>query len=192
MSPDWHEFNEHRDPNAMAAVLTSGAVEGEGSQQSDALQDWFHQVSYTAGIDLCFGNDQPKTCYARNAPDVKAPKYGLERIGVDFSKYPTFPEADRSAFETQDVYFLREPTGAVSTLIQCTAEESKTAADGPAYKGVIAHCDQKFISKRLNALVQITYPRPLLKDWSEIQTRWLSLLDSFALGRKGGRQTANR
>ncbi|MDP9013739.1 MAG: hypothetical protein M3O41_14010 [Pseudomonadota bacterium] len=191
MSPDWHEFNEHQDPNAMAATITSGAVEGEGSPRSDALQEWFHQVSYTAGINLCFGNDQPKTCYFRNAPDVKSPKYGLERIGVDFSKYPAFPEVDRSEFETRDVYFLREPTGVVSTLIHCTAEESKTAADGPAYKGV-AQCDQKFISKKLNALVSITYPRPLLKNWSEIQARWLSLLDSIAPGETGRHQSTNR
>jgi hypothetical protein len=179
MSSDWHELYERRDPNRMATTLTSGAVEGEGSQRSDALQDLFHQEIYTAGINLCFGNDQPRTCYRRNTPDLKSSQYGLERIGVDFSKYPAFPEVDRSAIETRDVYFLREPTGVVSTLILCTAEEAKTAADGPAYKGV-AQCDQQFISKKLNALVSITYPRPLLKYWSEIQARWLSLLDSFA------------
>jgi hypothetical protein len=191
MSSDWHEFNEHRDPNAMAATLTSGAVERQGDQRSDALQGWFDQLTYQVGINLCFGNDQPRKCYARNAPDVKSSQYGLERIGVDFSKYPAFPEVDRSALETRDVYFLREPTGVVLTLIHCTAEEAKTAADGPAYKGV-AQCDQKFISKKLNALISITYPRPLLKNWSEIQARWLSLLDSFAVGEKATHQTANR
>jgi hypothetical protein len=191
MSSDWHEFNVHRDPNAMATTVSSGAVDGEGSQRSDELQGWFRQETYTAGIRLCFGNDQPRTCYRRNAPDVKSSQYGLERVGVDFSKYPAFPEVDRSALETRDVYFLREPTGVVSTLILCTAEEAKTAADGPAYKGV-AQCEHKFISKKLNALISITYPRPLLKYWSEIQARWLSLLDSFASREKARHQEANR
>jgi hypothetical protein len=192
MSSDWYEFNEHRDPNAMAATLSSGAVEGEGSQQSDELQGWFRQETYTAGIRLCYGNDRPRTCYRRNAPDVKSSQYGLERVGVDFSRYPAFPEEDWSALETRDVYFLyEEPTGAVSTLIVCTAEEAKTAADGPAYKGV-AQCDHKFISKELNALISVIYPRTLLKYWSEIQARWLSLFDSFAPREKARHQEANR
>jgi hypothetical protein len=187
---DGHEFDEHRDPNAMATTVSSGAVDGEGSQQSDQLQGSFRQETYTAGIPLCFGNDQPRTCYRRNAPDVKSSQYGLERVGVDFSKYPAFPEADRTSLETQDVYFLRDPTGAVSTLILCTAEEAKTAPDGPAFRGV-AHCEHKFISKKLNALVSITYSRPLLKYWSEIQARWLSLIDSFASGERARHQTPN-
>ena len=126
----------------------------------------------------------PRTCYQRNTPDVKSSQYGLERVGVDFSKYPAFPEADRTSLETQDVYFLRDPTGVVSTLILCTAEEAKTASDGPAFRGP-AHCEHKFISKKLNALISITYSRPLLKYWSEIQARWLSLIDSFASGERG-------
>jgi hypothetical protein len=190
MSSDWHEFNQHL-PNAMAATVRSGAIEGEGNQGSDMLQDSFRQETYTAGIPLCFGNDQSRTCYRRNAPDVKSSQYGLERVGVDFSKYPAFPEVDRSALDTQDVYFLRGPTGVVSTLILCTAEEAKTAADGPAYKG-FAHCEHRFIAKKLNALIQINYPRPQIKNWSDIQARWLSLLDSFAPDETGGRQSARR
>jgi hypothetical protein len=188
MSPDWHEFNEHRDPNAMATIVSSGAVDGDGNQESDRLQDWFRQETHTAGIRLCFGNDPSRTCYQRNAPDVKSSQYGLERVGVDFSKYPAFPEVDRSALDARDVYFLRGPTGAVSTLIICTAEEAKTAADGPPYKGV-ADCEHKFVAKKLNAFVEIQYPRPLLKNWSEIQARWVSLLDSFGVGESGKRQS---
>ena len=188
---DGHEFDEHRDPNAMATTVSSGAVDREGSQQSDELQGSFRQEIYTAGIPLCFGNDHPRTCYQRNTPDVKSSQYGLERVGVDFSKYPAFPEADRTSLETQDVYFLREPTGVVSTLILCTAEEAKTAPDGPAFRGP-AHCEHKFISKKLNALISITYSRPLLKYWSEIQARWLSLIDSFAPGEEARHQIPNR
>jgi hypothetical protein len=191
MSPDWHEFNEHRNANAMAATVSSGAIEGGGDQGSDTLQDWFRQETYTAGIPLCVGNDQPRTCYRRNAPDVKSSQYGLERVGVDFSKYPALPEVDRSALNARDVYFLRGPTDAVSTLIVCTAEEAETAADGPPYKGV-ADCEHKFVAKKLNAFVEIQYPRPLLKNWSEIQARWVSLLDSFAADETAGHQSANR
>ncbi len=191
MSPDWHEFNEHRNPNAMVATVSSGAIQGKGNQGSDRLQDRFRQETYTAGIPLCFGNDPSRTCYRRNAPDVKSSQYGLERVGVDFNKYPALPEVDRSALDARDVYFLRGPTGVVSTLIVCTAEEAKTAADGPPYMGV-ADCEQKFVAKKLNAFVEIQYPRPLLKNWSKIQTRWISLLDSFVAGETERHQSANR
>jgi hypothetical protein len=191
MSSDWHEFNEHQEPNAMATIVSSGAVDGDGNQESDRLQDWFRQETHTAGIPLCLGNDPSRTCYRRNAPDVKSSQYGLERVGVDFSKYPGLPEVDRSALDARDVYFLRGPTGAVSTLIVCTAEEAKTAADGPPYKGV-ADCEHKFVAKKLNAFVEIQYPRPLLKNWSEIQARWVSLLDSFVAGEPERHQSANR
>jgi hypothetical protein len=177
--PDAGSCNS-RDPNAMGTFISSGAVE-EGSQPENELQYSFRQQTYLAGTPLCFGNDTPQTCYRRNGPDVKSSQFGLERVGVDFSKYLAFPEVDRSTTAAQDVYFLRESTGLVSTLILCTAEEAKTERDGPAFRG-IAHCEHKFISKKLNALISINYSLPLLKNWSAIQTRWLSLIDSFAPG----------
>ena len=186
--PDAGSCNS-RDPNAMGTFISSGAVE-EGSQPDNELQYSFRQQTYLAGTPLCFGNDSPQTCYRRNGPDVKSSQYGLERVGVDFSKYPAFPEVDRSTIEAQDVYFLREPAGVVSTLILCTAEEATMAPGGPEFR--VAHCEHKFISKKLNAIIQINYSRPLLKYWSQIQARWLGLIDSFAPGERGWQQIPNK
>jgi hypothetical protein len=112
-------------------------------------------------------------------------------VWTELALISRLPEGDRSALDARDVYVFRGTTGVVLTLIVCTAEEAKTAADGPPYKGV-ADCEHRFVSKKLNAFVEIQYPRALLKNWSEIQARWSSLPDSFVGGETERHQSANR
>jgi hypothetical protein len=177
-SPDAHEFNLPRAPGAMGAILTSGAVETFKGEQFDGLQAELHSAIILSTLNLCISEEPPRNCYRRNNADVKPSKFGLQRVGVDFSKYPDFPDDKRSGTAADDIYFQRNPNGELITIILCTAEEAKTAEDGPQYQGV-AHCEQKFVTKRANALVSVTYSRLLLKDWSLIQARWDNLLNSF-------------
>jgi hypothetical protein len=177
-SADAHEFNQPRAPGAMGAILTSGAVETFKGEHFDALQAELHSAIILSTLNLCISEEAPRECYRRNNADVKPSKFGLQRVGVDFSKYPDFPDDKRSGMAAEDIYFQRDPNGELVTIILCTAEEAKTAEDGPQFQGV-AHCEQKFVTKRANALVSVTYSRQLLKDWSLIQARWDKLLNSF-------------
>jgi hypothetical protein len=169
-----------RPRGAMSAVLTSGAVETFNGEHFDALQEEFRSA-VTGSKFLCFNEGPPQQCYVRENADEKPSKFGLQRLGVDFSKYPELPEDRRWAMQAQDIYFQREPNGELLTVILCTPEEAKTSDDGPQYPAV-AHCVQKFVTKRANALVSLNYSRRLLKDWSSIQARWDKLLNSFVSG----------
>ncbi len=176
-----------RPPGAMAAILTSGAVESFKGEHFNALQAEFRSAIMLSR-ELCFREGPPRKCYRRDDADVKPSKFGLQRLGVDFSKYPELPEDQRAGTEAEDIYFQRDGRGELVTLILCTPEEAKTKEDGPQYQAV-ARCEQKFVTKQANALVSLTYSRMLLEDWSSIQAKWEELLNSFvsktAVGSEG-------
>jgi hypothetical protein len=129
---------------------------------------------------LCVGVMAQRHCYKREAPDVKSSKFGLQRLGVDFAKYPDFPEQERSGLPERDIYYSRRSDGALQTVILCMAEEAKTIEDGPKY-GMAAQCEQSYVDRRLNALVSVSYRRVFLQDWQRIQADWERLLDSFII-----------
>jgi hypothetical protein len=129
----------------------------------DALQAEFRSAVMSSR-DLCFSDGPPRQCYLRDNADVKTPKFGRQRLGVDFSKYPELPENRRWGMQAKDIYFQRDPNGELVTVILCTPEEAKTTDDGPQYPAV-ARCDQTFVTRKANALVSLTYSRRLLKDW---------------------------
>jgi len=166
-----------RPRGTMGAILTSGAVETFEGEHFDALQAELRSAIMRSR-DLCFSEGPPRQCYLRENADVKPSRFGLQRLGVDFSKYPELPEDQRWGMQAEDIYFQRDSNGDLLTVILCTAEEARTADDGPQYPAV-ARCEQKFVSKQANALVSLTYSRRLLKDWSSIQARWDQLLKSF-------------
>jgi hypothetical protein len=167
----------NRPSGAIAAILTSGAVESFKGEHFDALQTEFRSAIMLSR-DLCFSEGPPRKCYRRDDADVKPSKFGLQRLGVDFSKYPELPEDRRAGMEAEDIYFQRDGKGELVTIILCTPEEVKTKEDGPQYQAV-ARCEQKFITRQVNALVSLTYSRQLLEDWSSIQAKWEKLLNSF-------------
>jgi hypothetical protein len=176
----------NRPSRAMTAILTSGAVETLQGEHFDALQEQLRSAIMLSR-DLCFSEGPPRRCYRRDNADVKESRFGLQRLGVDFSKYPELPEDQRSAAQAEDIYFQRDPSGDLVTIILCTPEEAKTTEDGPQYHAV-AHCEHKFVTNKTNALVSLTYSRQLLRDWSLIQVRWEKLLNSFVAETAARRQ----
>jgi hypothetical protein len=177
LEPAGTDVGFDRPPGVMTAILSSGAVETFEGEHFDALQTELRSAVMLSR-DLCFNEGPPRQCYRRDDADVKPSRFGLQHLGVDFSKYPELPEEYRSRMQGDDIYFQRDPSGQLVTVILCTAEEAKTAEDGPQYQAV-ARCDQKFVLKSANAVVSLTYSRRLLKDWSSIQARWQELLNSF-------------
>lgn len=172
----------------MMALLHSAAVEDFEHRHYDALQSEFDIAIDWSTKRLCVATmDQPNVnrssgakCYPRDAPDVKASQFGLQRYGVDFEKFPDIPEVTHASIAADDIYYLRARDGRLQTVILCNAEEMKTVADGPQYHAV-AQCQQKFISKPLNALVSINYRRVYLPQWRSIERAWEQLLESFTV-----------
>jgi hypothetical protein len=185
------EFNQPGGGRLMMALLHSGAIENFGHTRFNALQSEFEIAVKFSTEDVCITpmdlhngkGVQKAKCYDRNAPDIKSAKYGLDRLGVNFSRYPDFPEIDRSGLYESDIYYSRDPSGELRTVILCTAEEAKTVDDGPQYR-IVPQCQHKFVSDQLNALVSINYRRVYLQDWRAIQTAWSRLLQSFVVEHK--------
>lgn len=165
----------------MAALIHSAAIENYQHRHYNALQADYDIAIEWSTKRLCVGLMAQSRCFTRDAADVKPAKYGLQRLGVDFSKYPDLPVQDRSGLPEQDIYYLRGPKGDLQTVILCAAEESKTVEDGPQYH-MVAQCAHKFVFKPLNALVSINYRRIYLRDWLTIQLEWEKLLQSFIVG----------
>ena len=161
----------------MMVLVDSAAIEDWEGRHYNALQSKFDMAMDWSANHLCVGVMAQSHCYKREAPDVKPPKFGLQRMGVDFSKYPDFPEQDRSGLPERDIYYLRGPDGSLQTVILCMAEEAKTIEDGSQYR-MVPQCEQSYVDRRLNALVEISYRRVYLPEWRAIQESWDSLLQS--------------
>jgi len=172
------EFNLPGGGRLMMALIHAGAIEDYEHRHYNALQADYDIAIESSTKGLCVGVMAQSRCYRRQAADVKPPKFGLQRLGVDFSRYPDFPEQDRSGLPEQDIYYLRGPSGDLETVILCMAEESKTVEDGPQYH-MVGQCEHKFVFKPLNAFVSVNYRRVYLQDWQAIQTEWEKLLQSF-------------
>jgi hypothetical protein len=182
------EFNQPGGGRLMRALLHSGAIDDFSERHFDATQLRFDVAIDESVHDLCVtqvksGGRRNSQCYVRDAADVKKPKFGLLRLGVDFSKYPDFPESARSDIYARDIYYLRDAQGKLKTVILCTAEEAKTAADGPQYH-IIPQCEHDFVSEELNAYVSLNYRRAYLQDWRTLEAAWRKLLESFVVPKK--------
>ena len=172
------EFNQPGGGGLMVTLIHSAAIEDYEGRHYNALESEFNVALDSSKNRLCVGVMAESRCYKRVAADVKSGKYGLKRLGVDFSKYPDFPVQDRSGLAERDIFYLRGPTGDLQTVILCMSEESKTVEQGPQYH-MVAQCEQKFVFKPLNALVSISYRRVYLQDWKAIEADWKQLLQSF-------------
>jgi hypothetical protein len=172
------EFNQPGGGRLMMALIHSGAIENYEHRYYNSLQAEYDIAIESSTKRLCVGLMAQSRCYKREAADVKPPQFGLQRVGVDFSKYPDFPEKDRSGFPERDIYYLRGLNGDLQTVILCMAEESRTVEDGPQYH-MVGQCEHKFVFKPLNAFVSVSYRRAYLQDWRAIQTEWETLLQSI-------------
>jgi hypothetical protein len=172
------EFNLPGGGRIMMALIHSAAIEDYEHRHYNALQADYDIAIESSTKRLCVGVMAQSRCYKRETADAKPSQFGLQRLGVDFSKYPDFPEQDRSGLPERDIYYLRGPGGDLETVILCMAEESKTVDDGPQYR-MVGQCEHKFVFKPLNAFVSIHYRRVYLQDWQAIQTEWEKLLQSF-------------
>lgn len=172
----------------MSVLVDSGAVEDYGGRHYDSLKLAFDLATESSTQHLCvppmeqaeYDQNTKTKCYPRDSPDAKPSKFGLNRVGVDFTKYPDIPQAARFDPNAQDIYYIRGSDGRLQTIILCTPEEAKTVEDGPQYHRV-AQCEHKFVSERLNALVSIGYRRVYLKEWRALQQAWDQLLTSFVV-----------
>jgi hypothetical protein len=170
----------------MMMLLSSSAVESSEGLHYDSLQSAFDIAVNWSAKDLCLSplelhNYAPGArtkCYPRAAPDSKAPEFGLDRLGVDFQKYPDIPEKSRYGMAEQDIYYQRGADGKLQVVILCNAEEASSL---DAQLGMVSQCQHKFIIKPLNALTSINYRRVYLKDWKAIQNSWEKLLTSLVV-----------
>jgi hypothetical protein len=172
------EFNIGGGGRLMMALLQSSAVETFENKDYNALQAAYDVAVKFSTEMLCvpLAMGPPYTtfdkhpCYKRAQPDVKSPQFGLQRVGVDFSKYPDMMGRLRYSLAQNDIYYARDSEGQLQIVIWCTAEESEAG---------VPQCKQIFVNKKLNALVSVGYRRVYLQDWQRIRAAWEQLLDSF-------------
>jgi hypothetical protein len=179
------EFNQPGGGKLMVALLHTGAMDDFSERHFDAMQMVFDLAINDSVHNLCVTKVESDGgshahCFTRESPDVKQPKFGLLRIGVDFSKYPNFPEGERSILHARDIFYSRDGQGRLKTVILCDAEEAKTIADGPQYH-VVPQCEHDFVSERLNAYISLHYRRAYLADWGAVEGAWRNLLESFVV-----------
>lgn len=181
-----HHAVESKDPSLVLALIESGARAEFNGKNYDRLQIAFDIAFDDSSKHICVlpyeWSTQPHPtqpeCLERQAPDVKTPEFGLNRIGVDFSKYPNIPNDARKGLHADDLYYLRGEDGRLLTFIQCAAIErapdNRLDVDAARYG-----CKHQFISSRTDSFVALIYPRAYLKDWRLMEKRWNDLIDSF-------------
>jgi len=179
------EFQVAGGGRVMRMLMRSAAVEDWQGRHFDALQNTFDVALKASTQRMCVGIMAASHCYKRTASDVKSSKFGLQRQGVDFAKYPDFPIEERSGLPERDIYYARGPSGELLTVIWCMAEEAKTVDDGPQYRKV-AQCEQYLENHQLNALVQVDYRRAYLSQWRDIESAWNALLESSIVATASG------
>jgi len=185
-SKDHGEFDVPGGGRRMIALIHSGAIEEFNGHYYNALRSAYDSAIYRSTKMLCVApfeqpnkaQDAKAKCYPRDSADIKPPKFGLNRVGVDFSKYPDIPETARHDLMENDIFFSYNKKGELDSVITCMAEEAKTVDDGPEY-AFVAQCTHNFVSRRLNAFVSISYRRIYLNSWRAIQSSWDRLLTSF-------------
>lgn len=114
------------------------------------------------------------TCHEMRALDRKPPRFGLKRIGVDFSQFSDLPKEEYRHYD--DIYYTPELGGGLETYIKCTADEMPTRFGGHPY---VPQCTQYFVFKPLNAWVSVNYRRVYLNSWRSIESSVEGLLRSF-------------
>jgi hypothetical protein len=159
----------------MRFLMDSAARYNKDGRRIDRLQTKYDVAVKFSTEMMCVGIMAKSHCYKRETPDIKQSEYGLQRLGVDFSKYPDFPDTERAGMAENDIYYVRASNRELLTVITCTAEEAQV---NPNRLPLSPQCSQSFISPRLNALVSIGYRRIYLPDWQAIQAAWNSLLES--------------
>lgn len=179
------EFEQPGGGRRMLTLIRSGAIDDFADRHFDALQIQFKLSIDESARQICVshtkdGRFAPAHCYVRDTPDIKTPEFGLQRFGMDFSRYPDFPEVDRAGLYANDIYYWRDERGNLRTIILCTAEEAKTVDDGPKYH-TVPQCEHYFVSEKLNALCSVLYRRVYLKDWRAVEAQWRSLLESLVI-----------
>lgn len=137
------------------------------------LEKNFHIQLEGIGIGS-YGPGDPHGPYYFPVEDLPG-KFGLDRIGVDYRKYPKLLEMDR---DENDAYYLRDKQGRLQTFIICTNESVPEPEDDPT-SYYWPNCTQQFYFEPLSGIVKIRYRRKYLGDWREIQTKTEQLLQSF-------------
>ena len=128
------------------------------------------------------GTSNHAVCHDRERPDEKPSRFGLKRMGVDFTKYPDLPKEQYGDLFKNDIYYAPDVGKELQTVISCDAEE----VDVNARKSnpISPQCQHFFIFKPLNANVSIGYRRVYLEDWRAIQAAWEKLLQSLIVERQ--------
>jgi hypothetical protein len=180
-------FESNKDGRLMVALLQSGATADFGGKRFNSLDIAFNVAYGNAKLPVCLPAEVSRTgerhqrCVPRNAPDLKPAEFGLERIGLDFSKHPGIPDKVREHdLFADDLYFKKDAAGHLLVFIQCGAvERGPENLPGPNADSLV--CTHRFISKKSDSLLELTYRRRYLHDWQTIQSRWDALTDSFVV-----------
>lgn len=175
------EFKVTGGGKVVMTLVKSGGREDFQGVHYDMLQQQY-DAAVKRAKQVCITPIPPSRavaiCHDREQPDVKPPQYGLQRVGIDFKKYPHIPEVELAWTGNEDIYYKRSPSGELQAVILCTPEELKAVDTGPGFH-FSPQCRQFFFFKPMNALVSANYRRLYLGNWEAIQIKMEKLLQSF-------------
>jgi len=173
----------------MHALVTAFAVGERDGRQWDTLE-LDRQLAMRGIETVCTPTGLP---VPRNVDCVhvqaieKASRPGLRHVGRDFAAHPI----DRSQlrqFSFEDAFLASDDGGGLRTVIVCNADDLE--AEQVAV-GMTPQCNQYFVVRKLNAVVDVGYRKQYLSQWSEIQSRWTNVLNSYAQGADQSSTTGN-
>lgn len=112
----------------------------------------------------------PAGCIYESQPD----RDGLESNFIDPNK------CARYSSSVSDIHFKRGPDGKYQSVLRCLTDfvpaSGLAPTDGSKYNPM---CQHKFYDPKLNAIITMHYPRPLRRNWAELEQKIKTILHSF-------------
>lgn len=134
-------------------------IHTQGSKRIDVIQK------------ILFSPSVPDGC----AYEPNEERHKLEASRVDFGKCSNH----RQMHVVQDYFFKRDSVGGYSTVMECSPENVPAGVSPVSIGGINPMCQHRFYDSKLNAIVTMHYPRPLLGNWAELEQTSKTILHSF-------------
>src|SRR5262249_16116986 len=124
-------------PDEMTADLFPNSI-SQMEGHDNGLQDVF-DAAVALSKSFCVVPFSPSAdatsldiCHSRAWPDSKPARFGLNRIGVDFTKYPDILDNRRFDAGLYDIYYAPDNIRELRTVILCTPDELQVGENGLA------------------------------------------------------------
>jgi hypothetical protein len=169
---DRNIFTRGLDWTKMTVLINSTARAAGGEKEKQKIE----QRSFNNTRDIYLNPENTLLKKAHLSAGQKPDKYGLKRFGAigDMGHFKNELGGD----EAIDFFYVdRDP---IDLWFKCGAEEIKDHTEDPAWRKR-PECEMHFRHVRLDAMLEINFPRVYMPIWPQIKEQIEQLLDSFEI-----------